>query len=104
MEILAGVRAMFCVNMLAWLLVTTGLVVTTLWDLTSGHQTLTGRCVWAGVCVWLASLLAALLSSLLLSLNILALRASLHHSQYWLLYPWLGAYAALISAILPSGG
>ena len=28
-----------------------GLVV---WDLTSGHQTLTGRCVWAGgYCLWI---------------------------------------------------
>ena len=95
---------MFGVNILTCLLVTVGLVGLTVWDLTSGHQTLTGRCVWAGFCVWLGALLGALLSSLFLAVNLLALRASLHHSQYRLLYPWLGAYAALNSLILPAGG
>ena len=95
---------MFCVNILACMLVTAGLVGLTVWDLTSGLQTLTGRCVWAGFCVWLVALLAALLSSLFLAVNLLALRASLHHSQYRLLRPWLGAYAALNSSIVPAGG
>ena len=95
---------MFSVNMVTWLLVTAGLVGVTVWDLTSGHQTVTGRCVWAGFCVWLGALLAACLSSLFLTVNLLALRASLDHSQYRLLYPWLGAYAALTSSIPTTGG
>lgn len=95
---------MFGVNILTCLVVMVGLVGVMVWDLTSGHQTLTGRCVWAGFCVWLGAFLGALLSSLFLAVNILALRASLHHSHYRLLYPWLGAYAALNSAIVPTGG
>ena len=95
---------MFGVNMVVCLMVTAGLGAVSVWDLTSGHQTLTGRCVWAGFCVWLGALIGALLSCLFLSVNILALRASLHHTQYRLLYPWLGAYAALNSLILPAGG
>ena len=45
---------MFGVNILTCLVVMVGLVGVMVWDLTSGHQTLTGRCVWAaGYCLWI---------------------------------------------------
>ena len=95
----------FSLNMSVCLVVLVSLVSVMVWDLVSGHQTVSGRCVWAGWCVWLAGLIGSLLSLLYLTVNILALRASLQtqSENYRLLYPWLLAYAALNSAIIPSG-
>ena len=36
-------------------LLTLVLISVTVWDLTTGVQTVSGRCVWAGYCVWSGS-------------------------------------------------
>ena len=81
------------------------------WDLTSGVQTLTGRCVWAGYCIWVTGLVALLICSLLLLANVLAysgiLRSaswanSFPNTSYRLLYPWLVLYFILNCSILPT--
>ena len=96
---------MFSLNIGVCLMVMVSLVSLVAWDLSSGHQTVSGRCVWTGWCVWLAGLLGTLISILYLTVNILALRVSLqtNSGNYRLLYPWLLAYGALNSAIIPSG-
>ena len=53
------------------------LVAVVVWDLSSGHQTLSGRCVWRGWCVWLAGLLGSLAASIFLTVNMIALRGAL---------------------------
>ena len=102
------------------------------WDLTSGVQTVTGRCVWAGYCIWvrqywapgaaLQSLLvcsfifSALLSLLacifFLLVNLLAFSGITRSSSwsntfpstsYRMLYPWLLSYFILNTSILPAG-
>merc|ERR1712013_695703 len=42
------------------------------WDLTSGVQTVTGRCVWAGYCIWVSALLSLLVCIFFLLVNLLA--------------------------------
>jgi len=83
------------------------------WDLTSGHQTVTGRCVWAsGFCLWIGSLSSLGICLIFLTVNLLAVsgivRASSWHNKYpdrayQLLYPWLFVYFILNTAILPIG-
>merc|ERR1712080_744663 len=83
------------------------------WDLTSGHQTVTGRCVWAsGFCLWIGSLSSLGICLIFLTVNLLAVsgivRASSWHNKYpdrayQLLYPWLFVYFLLNTGILPIG-
>jgi len=82
----------------------------TIWDLTSGNQSLSGRCVWAGYCVWKGTLISCFLCLLLLLVNSLALsgifRASSWHetkprNSYRFILPWLVLYFVLDIAILP---
>lgn len=100
-----GLQMMFSLNIGVCLVVMVSLVSLVAWDLSSGHQTVSGRCVWTGWCVWLAGLIGTLISILYLTVNILALRVSLMTTgeDHRLLYPWLLAYGALNSAIIPSG-
>eukprot|EP00092_Neocalanus_flemingeri_P018494 GFUD01020014.1.p1 GENE.GFUD01020014.1~~GFUD01020014.1.p1 ORF type:complete len:228 (-),score=28.60 GFUD01020014.1:98-781(-) len=82
------------------------------WDLTSGVQTITGRCVWAGYCLWIGGLVSLLLCIVFLMANLLAYSGitrtsswdNLHPStSYRLLYPWLVLYFILNTGILPTG-
>lgn len=82
------------------------------WDLTSGHQALTGRCVWAGFCLWIGCLSSVGVCVIFLAVNLLALsgiaRASSWHNKYperayQLLYPWLVVYFFFNISILPIG-
>merc|ERR1719153_805525 len=82
------------------------------WDLTSGVQTVTGRCVWAGYCIWVSALLSLLACILFLMVNLLAFSGisrssswsnTFPNTSYRMLYPWLLCYFILNSAILPAG-
>ena len=100
-----------------------------MWDLTSGHQSLSGRCVWAGYCIWIGyaalykihividNLIFRGLSSLLicflfLSVNILAYKGIVRsgswleesqHKSYRLIYPWIILYFLANCGIIPIG-
>merc|ERR1712179_395877 len=56
------------------------------WDLNSGHQTVTGRCVWAGFCLWIGSLSSLGICLIFLAVNLLAysgiVRSSSWHNKY----------------------
>jgi len=58
------------------------------WDLTSGVQTVTGRCVWAGYCIWVRSS---------------SWSNTFPSTSYRMLYPWLLSYFILNISILPAG-
>merc|ERR1719495_2923747 len=82
------------------------------WDLTSGVQTVTGRCVWAGYCIWVSALLSLLACILFLLVNLLAFSGisrssswsnTFPNTSYRMLYPWLVCYSILNIAILPAG-
>ena len=40
-------------NIMILILSIIGLIGVVIWDLTSGYQSITGRCVWAGYCIWI---------------------------------------------------
>ena len=73
----SGLRMLFTVNMAVSLASVVCLVAVVVWDLSSGHQTLSGRCVWRGWCVWLAGLLGSLAAFIFLTVNMIALRGAL---------------------------
>jgi len=82
------------------------------WDLTSGVQTVTGRCVWAGYCIWVSALLSLLVCIFFLLVNLLAFSGITRSSSwsntfpstsYRMLYPWLLSYFILNTSILPAG-
>ena len=73
----SGLRMLFSVNMAVSLASVVCLVAVVVWDLSSGHQTLSGRCVWRGWCVWLAGLLGSLAAFIFLTVNMIALRGAL---------------------------
>merc|ERR1719495_1172170 len=82
------------------------------WDLTSGVQTVTGRCVWAGYCIWVSALLCLLACILFLLVNLLAFSGisrssswsnTFPNTSYRMLFPWLFCYFIFNTAILPAG-
>merc|ERR1712215_95752 len=82
------------------------------WDLTSGVQTVTGRCVWAGYCLWIGGLVSIVICVVFLLVNLLAYSGIARSSSwsnmypntsYKLLYPWLILYFILNTVILPAG-
>ena len=73
----SGLRMLFTVNMVLSLAAVVCLVGVVVWDHSSGHQTLSGRCVWRGWCVWLAGLLGSLTAFIFLTVNMIALRGAL---------------------------
>jgi len=83
------------------------------WDLSTGVQTITGRCVWAGgFCLWIGCLGGVLVCVIFLGVNLLAYSGLLRSSSwagedptlsYKFLIPWIALYALLILAIPVAG-
>merc|ERR1719430_2682633 len=57
------------------------------WDLTSGVQTVTGRCVWAGYCLWIGGLVSIVVYVLFLIVNLLAYSGISRSSSWPNMYP-----------------
>jgi len=84
-----------------------GLVI---WDLSSGVQTVTGRCVWAGYCLWIGGLSSLGISLVFLIVNLMAYSGFVRSSSWSeqkpsrgpkMVYPWLLVYAFLNLILLP---
>jgi len=46
-------KKILCSNMVLLFLIIIALIGVVAWDLSSGYQSITGRCVWAGYCLWI---------------------------------------------------
>ena len=123
-------QKILCSNMVLLFLSIIALIGVVAWDLSSGYQSITGRCVWAGYCLWIGwdtfyhyfihaiitsysrGLSSLLLSSIFLIVNIMAytgiLRSGSWHEKhqnksYKLVYPWIGLYFIANCGIVPIG-
>jgi len=105
-------KSILIFNLALVVVATIALLALVVWDLTTGNQAVTGRCVWAGFCLWIGCLTSVGVCVIFLAVNLLALsgiaRASSWHNEYperayQLLYPWLTVYFFFNIAILPIG-